>query len=224
MVVAAALLSLALPCEAQTERHTTSWESKWSVRGGFTDVAPAGGTGELTPSPLADARFNLLSKPQFSAGLNYRLGDSWALDVPLSLPHRHEIEGRGALSAEREIGSVDAWPLTALVQYRFQPRWEVFRPYLVAGVTWTRFSGGSMDLPGDAAGSAGPVSTGLKMPSQWGASAGLGLEYDFNRHIYFDLRILQTRVSSRASLNATGQSFEVDFNPMSFTTSAGWRF
>ncbi len=88
------------------------------------------------------------------------LSPHWALDLGVSWAE-HDITGNGA-----KIGTAEIWPVNLILQYHFT-RDGAIRPYLGAGVNYTRFDkvevlGGNPDVDKN---SVGPVAqVGLDIP------------------------------------------------------------
>jgi outer membrane protein len=88
------------------------------------------------------------------------LSQHWALDFGVSRA-RHDITGNGA-----RIGTAEIWPVNLILQYHFA-REGAIRPYLGAGVNYTRFDkvevlGANPDVDRN---SVGPVAqAGLDIP------------------------------------------------------------
>ena len=73
--------------------------------------------------------------------ISYFITRNIALELILTYPQKHDVTLNGA-----HIGSVKHLPPTLTLQYHFAPE-AGFRPYVGAGVNYTRFSGVNLNAP-----------------------------------------------------------------------------
>ncbi len=196
----------------------------WLFRAGFNEWAPSVRSGELGVPNTPGARVNLRPNSQVFVGLTYLLNESWAVDVPLTLPFSNELEGAGATKDVGVLATVQTQPLSVLLRHRWAPMYGVFRPYVAAGPSYVRMEGAQPTKALTALGLAGSgQAPTVRAESKWAPTFGAGLTYDYNQQIFFELSVMKTLVSTRLSFSG-GQRVDVDVDPMVFSTSVGWRF
>ncbi|WP_348754471.1 OmpW family outer membrane protein [uncultured Aquincola sp.] len=127
-----------------------------------------------------------------------------AAELVLTYPQKHDLRAGGD-----KIGSLKHLPPTLSLQYHFTGM--SFRPYLGAGINYTRFS--SVDLP-----------AGVDIDrSSWGLALGAGVDVPVGNGwlVNVDVKKVQIRTDVSAA-GANLGSFKVD--PLLFSVGFGKRF
>ena len=154
-----------------------------------------------------------------STGLNLSVNDKWlpevdityffnkniAAELILTVPQRHTLTAGGTA-----IGSLKHLPPSLLVQYHFTDA-PGFKPYVGAGVNYTRFS--SIRLP-----------AGVDVDrNSFGGALQLGVDIPVAKDVYlnFDVKKVYIKTDVSAAGNKIG-TFKVD--PVLFGIGLGWRF
>ena len=154
-----------------------------------------------------------------STGLNLSVNDKWlpevdityffnkniAAELILTVPQRHPLSAGGTA-----IGSLKHLPPSLLVQYHFTDA-PGFKPYVGAGVNYTRFS--SIRLP-----------AGVDVDrNSFGGALQLGVDIPVAKDVYlnFDVKKVYIKTDVSAAGNKIG-TFKVD--PVLFGIGLGWRF
>ena len=153
-----------------------------------------------------------------STGLNLSVNDKWlpevdityffnkniAAELILTVPQRHTLSAGGTA-----IGSLKHLPPSLLVQYHFTDA-PGFKPYVGAGVNYTRFS--SIRLP-----------AGVDVDrNSFGGALQLGVDIPVAKDVYlnFDVKKVYIKTDVSAAGNKIG-TFKVD--PVLFGIGLGWR-
>lgn len=112
---------------------------------------------------------------------------------------------------------------TLLFEYEFGDANSRLRPYLGAGVNYTKFLARQSTAAGDAA-SGGPTS--LSLPASLGPAVTAGLSYKITDrwHVYASYSI--ARVDSHLTADTAGilRTSQIEFWPMTLVVSAGYSF
>ena len=154
-----------------------------------------------------------------STGLNLSVNDKWmpevdityffnkniAAELILTVPQRHTLSAGGTA-----IGSLKHLPPSLLLQYHFTDL-PGFKPYVGAGVNYTRFS--SIRLP-----------AGVDVDrNSFGGALQLGVDIPVAKDVYlnFDVKKVYIKTDVSAAGNKIG-TFKVD--PVLFGIGLGWRF
>ena len=154
-----------------------------------------------------------------STGLNLSVNDKWipevdvtyffnkniAAELILTVPQRHTLSASGTA-----IGSLKHLPPSLLVQYHFTDL-PGFKPYVGAGVNYTRFS--SIRLP-----------AGVDVDrNSFGGALQLGVDIPVAKDVYlnFDVKKVYIKTDVSAAGNKIG-TFKVD--PVLFGIGLGWKF
>jgi outer membrane protein len=128
-----------------------------------------------------------------------------AAELVLTVPQKHTLSSNGTA-----IGTLKHLPPTLLVQYHFAPGAAV-RPYVGAGVNYTRFS--SVNLPAGVDIDRSSVG--------WALQAGVDIPLSRQLSLNFDVKKLRLRTDVTAGGAGIG-TFKVD--PVLVGVGLGWRF
>ncbi len=169
---------------------------------------------------------NLDSANKDSTGLGLSINNKWmpeldvsyfftpniAAELVLTYPQKHDLRANGL----GQIGSLKHLPPTLLAQYHFT-NFGAFKPYVGAGVNYTRFSSVSFDPAVQAA-----LNPSIKKNS-FGGALQIGFDYalDKNWSLNFDVKkvFIETDVSSAGTKVGT---FKV--NPVLVGVGLGYRY
>lgn len=147
--------------------------------------------------------------PEFD--ISYFFTPNFAAELILTYPQKHDIRSNGA-----KIGSVKHLPPTLLGQYHFT-NLGAFKPYVGAGINYTRFSNAKFDSDVDAA-----LSPSVKKNS-WGPALQVGFDYaiDKNWSINFDVKKVYMKTDVY-SFGAKAGTLKID--PVLVGIGVGYRF
>ena len=161
-----------------------------------------------------------------STGLGLSINDKWmpeldvsyfftpniAAELVLTYPQKHDLRANGL----GQIGSLKHLPPTLLAQYHFT-NFGAFKPYVGAGVNYTRFSSVSFDPAVQAA-----LNPSIKKNS-FGGALQIGFDYalDKNWSLNFDVKKVFIETDVRAGGTKVG-TFKV--NPVLVGVGLGYRF
>ena len=220
--LAASLVALcgalaAVPASAQTAGSVL-------VRLGATQIKPNVDSGDLSPPSLAGTKASVRSDTQLSGGITYMVTNNFAIDLPVSLPFKHELDGDGAINGVGKIGEVKALPITLLGQYRFLEPSAMFRPYVGAGVTYAKFYKAQSTAALSALTGGTPTNpTTLSVKSKLAATLQVGASFAVNDRWSIDANATHTFLKTTATLS-TGQTLDMKLNPDSFSLAVGYKF
>ena len=169
---------------------------------------------------------NLDSANKDSTGLGLSINNKWmpeldvsyfftpniAAELVLTYPQKHDLRANGL----GQIGSLKHLPPTLLAQYHFT-NFGAFKPYVGAGVNYTRFSSVSFNPAVQAA-----LNPSIKKNS-FGGALQIGFDYalDKNWSLNFDVKKVFIETDVRAGGTKVG-TFKV--NPVLVGVGLGYRF
>ena len=196
-LVAAAILSTLLSGAAFAQQTT---EGPYMVR--VRAVSLQSANGDSTGLGLTIDN-KIIPEIDFS----YFINKNVAVELILTVPQKQKLSSNGT-----EIGTLYHLPPTLLAQYHFNL--NGFKPYVGAGVNYTRFS--SVNVLGGAV---------TVDKNSWGPALQVGVDIPLSGNMYlnFDLKkvYIQTDVSLAASGTKVG-TFKID--PLLVGVGLGWRF
>ena len=200
----AATVLAALTCLAAQAQDAPASQGPWLVRLRAVQLDPAN-----HDSSGLDLSINSKAIPDVD--ISYFFTPEWATELVLTVPQKQDIRAGGA-----NIGSLKHLPPTLTGQYHFTGL-GAFKPYLGAGVNYTRFS--SVDF--------NPAVAAALQPSIEKSSVGLARQYGVddalgrNLVLNFDVKKLQIRTDVMSAGNRIG-TLKVD--PWLVGVGLGWRF
>lgn len=179
-------------------------DGKWMVRARAVHLDSA----NKDSTPL-DLSVNNKMIPELD--ISYFFTPNFAAELILTYPQKHDVRAGGA-----EIGSLKHLPPTLLAQYHFT-QLGAFKPYVGAGINYTRFSSVKFDPAVDAA-----LNPSVKKNS-FGPALQIGFDYalDKNWSINFDVKKVYIKTDVRSFGTKVG-TFKVD--PVLVGVGLGYRF
>lgn len=194
------LLSLALAAStlAGLPQAQAAQDGPWMVRARVVHMDSR--NGDSTGLGLA-----INNKTIPDVDISYFFSPNLAAELLLTVPQKHQVTASGT-----PIGSLRHLPPTLLLQYHFDV--AGVRPYVGAGVNYTRFS--SVNLLGGAA---------TIESHSWGPAVQVGVDIPLQNQLYFNLDLKKVHI--RTDVYASGAkagSFKAD--PLLLGVGLGWRF
>jgi len=194
-IVASALCAL-----LSSTAFAQTLESPWLVRARAVHLDSA--NGDSTGLGLA---INNKWMPELD--ISYFVTPKVAVELVLTVPQKHTLSAAGTA-----IGSFKHLPPTLTAQYHFDPLGSgAFKPYVGAGINYTRFSAVSL-----------PPGVDIKR-SSWGPALQVGVDIPLGKQLSLNLDL--KKVYIRTDVSAAGAkigTFKAD--PMLFGVGLGWRF
>lgn len=136
--------------------------------------------------------------------ITYFFNKNVAAELVLTVPQNHDVRSNGT-----NIGSLKHLPPSLLLQYHFDA--PGFKPYVGAGVNYTRFS--SVNLP-----------AGVSIDrNSWGGALQVGVDIPLSKNLSlnFDVKKVYIKTDVFAG-GAKAGTFKVD--PVLVGVGLGWRF
>ena len=143
--------------------------------------------------------------------ISYFFTPNIAAELVLTYPQKHDLKAGGA-----KIGSLKHLPPTLSLQYHFAPT-ATFRPYIGAGLNYTRFS--SVNFAPAVVAALAPS---IKKNS-YGLSLQVGADIELAKNLFLNVDIKKVQIDT--TVYSKGQSagkFKVD--PLLVGVGLGWRF
>ena len=189
---------LTLAAGAVALAFSASADAQWMIRGRVLNIAP-----QESSSPLSLGVSNEVT-PELD--ISYFVTPNIAVELILAT-QRHNVTNAGV-----DIGTVKHLPPTLMLQYHFMPG-EAFKPYVGAGVNYTRF----YDV--NLAGGALTVDS-----SSTGGALQIGFDYRIQGNWYFnvDLKKIWIGTDVKTAGGAFVSSLKID--PLLFGVGLGYKF
>lgn len=186
-------------------------DGKWQVRVRAVHIDSDNG-GSTNVAGVGDLGLSVSNKTIPELDISYYFTPNFAAELILTYPQKHDIRS-SALGGK--IGSVKQLPPTLLAQYHFT-NFGAFKPYVGAGVNYTRFSSVKW------ADSVTALEPSIKKNS-WGGALQVGFDYalDKNWSLNFDVK----KVYMKTDVSLGGQKIgDLKIDPILVGVGVGYRF
>lgn len=139
--------------------------------------------------------------------ISYFFTPNLAAELILTVPQKHTLH---STTVGADIGTLKHLPPTLLMQYHFNA--PGYKPYVGAGINYTRFSSVELTVPGAE----------IENDSVGGALQ-VGVDVPVGKNLYFNFDIKKVYIETDVSLSGVKQgTFKVD--PLLVGVGLGWRF
>ena len=204
ILLAASLFALTASSVWAQNTSATEAQSPWllRVRAVHLDSANKDSTG---------LNLSVNNKTMPEVDVSYFFTPNIAAELILTYPQKHDLRSNG-----NKIGTLKHLPPTLLAQYHFT-QFGKFKPYVGAGVNYTRFSSVNFDPAVVAALNPSIKKNSLGLALQ----AGFDYQLDSNWSLNLDIKKVQIKTYVSSFGNKVG-SFKVD--PVLVGVGVGYRF
>jgi outer membrane protein len=196
IALAAVLVAAAMPLAASAQA-----EGPWLIRLRGLWMSPTNGNDPEISLGKVEADDKLFPEVDFT----YFFAPNIAAELVLTYPQKHDITLGGT-----KVGSIKQIPPTLLLQYHFMPTAE-FRPYVGAGLNYTKFS--DEQLP------AGVTIDG----SSFGPAIQGGFDYKLAPQWFLNVDLKYVWISTDTN-DPVGKILTLDIDPWLFSVGIGYRF
>ncbi|MGX7652180.1 outer membrane protein OmpW [Shewanella putrefaciens] len=182
------------------------------VRAGAVVVAP-----NESSDPVATfGEFKVNNNTQVGLNFGYMLTDNIGVELLAATPFSHDV----SLAGVGKIAETKHLPPTLVVQYYFGDAQSKLRPYIGAGVNYTKFFDNKFtnDLNG--------ALTNLDMSDSWGLAAQVGLDYQVNKNWLVNGSVWYAKIDTDVKFKLGGApvTIETDIDPWVYMISVGYTF
>ncbi len=194
-LAAAAAACLAAPVAAQAA------EGPWLVRARAVHLDAA----NKDSIAITDVSINNKWLPEVD--ISYFFTPNFAAELILTYPQKQDVS---STAHGGKIGTLKHLPPVLSLQYHFLPEGQI-RPYVGAGINYTRFS--SVDLP-----------AGLSIEkNSFGPSFQAGVDIEISKGVFLNVDVKKTYI--RTDLKSGGTNLgTIKVDPMLFGIGIGYRF
>lgn len=192
-----------------------SAEGPWMLRVRAVNLDLAGESAAIPALGVPGDAIQVSSRTIPEMDFSYFLTRNLVAELILTYPQKHDVDVTASVLGEFKAGTFKHLPPTLTLQYHFLPEAQV-RPYLGAGLNYTKISAVSLSVPGV---------TGLHLDgdSIGGAlQAGIDVKLADNLYLNFDIKKIYIRSDVRNDAGA--RLSEVKLDPLAIGIGLGWRF
>jgi outer membrane protein len=139
--------------------------------------------------------------------VSYFFNPNVAVELVLTVPQKHTLRS-SALGVD--VGTLKHLPPTLLGQYHFPM--NGFKPYVGAGINYTRFSSVNLKLGADID------------RNSWGPALQVGVDIPLSKGLYLNFDVKKVYIRTDVSLAGSGKIGEFKIDPLLVGVGLGWRF
>ena len=174
------------------------------------------------------SKTNGISGPGVPAGADAETGDAttllftyeraltpeWGVELAIGIPPRIKAKATGSVAFLGEVLSAKNVAPTVLVNYHFGTSSSSLRPYLGAGINYTRFVGIRSSLAPD-----------VKMSDSVGWAVQGGLDYAITREWGLFASVSALKVKSKlVAVSSTVLTTTIDFRPIVYSAGVSYKY
>jgi len=181
--------------------------------------------------PYTPAGVNIKLKDVVTPYFAYvrRLNNHFSVELAMGAPPLTKTYGKGPAKLgslpynDQEVVSARWLAPTLLLNYTFFDESARLRPYIGAGINYTRFYSRQSTPAGDAV-LGGPTS--ISLTTSVGPAATVGLSYRITNHFFLYGSVSASQVDSDLTANTAGvlRKTHVSFNPRAAVLAVGYSF
>ena len=176
-------------------------DGKWQVRVRAVNL-DAANKGEAAKG-AAGVSINDKVIPELD--ISYYFTPNFAAELVLTYPQKQDVRSNGV-----KIGSLKHLPPSLMAQYHF-PNFGAFKPYLGAGINYTRFS--NVDLP-----------AGLDVKrNSWGGALQVGFDYALDKNWSLNFDVKKVYIDTNVSVGGANLG-KIKVDPVLVGVGVGYRF
>lgn len=223
LTLACAALGMALPAAAQ-----------YTVKVGYGDVRPYSSASDVS-GPFTPAGLSLEVHNQQTVlfSVSRPLNARWDLELVLGAPPKHDVALKispaavvpnAARALDGQTGAqVTQIAPTLFFNYNFADASAKWRPFVGAGLNYTKFSPADSTAQGDALNGG---RTSLSLEDSMGLAAQAGVSYRFNDKWSLTAGVATADVKTKLTTNTNGiiRKADITFHPIVVSLMVGYTF
>lgn len=210
-----AALLLCVPLWASAQGAVSQEEGPWMVRVRALAVSPANGSTPIGSLGVPSNDIHVSDKLYPEIDITRFITKNIAAELILTVPQKHDVDVKSSIIGAFKAGSFKLLPPTLTLQYHFRPDAD-FRPYVGAGVTYSRYSSVNLRVPGV---------TGLHLDRDYvGGAVQAGFDYKIAKNLFFNMDVKKLMVRSDLENDAGVKLSRLKVDPFIVGVGLGWRF
>ena len=190
-------------------------QGNWLVRARAVRLDPANHSDAIGALAVPSDAITINSKTMPELDVTYFFTPNIAAELVLTVPQKQRVTvEQSALGGPVDIGSFKHLPPTLTLQYHFLPEGR-FRPYVGAGVNYTRIGSTDLNVP-----SVGRLELDH---DSFGLAVGAGLDIKVAKNVFLNFDVKKVQIRTDVRLNGTKLS-TVKVDPLLVGIGVGYRF
>ena len=195
----------------------------WMAKVGLNKITPHVDSGDISAPALPGTKADVKADTKPILTFAYMITDNISAEMILGVPYKHDLMGDGSIKGTGKLGTAEALPPTAFIQYRFFQPNAMIRPYVGAGLTYAYFQKetGSGQMTALLAPGGKPVT--YRMDNKLTGSLVVGSTVAINERWFADVAVVKTYLKTKAKFS-TGQTQDIKLDPVAVSISIGYNF
>lgn len=174
------LLALTIASAALAAPSAFAADGPWMVRVRAVNLDMANKSDAIPALAVPSDAIRASDKTIPEVDISYFITKNIAAELILTVPQKHGVEVAQSAIGAFKAGTFKHLPPTLTLQYHFLPDGQ-FRPYVGAGVNYTRFSGVNLAVPG--------VTTLQLENDSWGGALQAGFDVKLSENLFLNLDV-----------------------------------
>ncbi|NTV11242.1 MAG: OmpW family protein [Zoogloea sp.] len=161
-------------------------------------------------APIADGAVTVSDKTIPEVDISYFLTKNIAAELILTYPQKHDV----SVAPVGKIGTVKELPPTLTLQYHFAPD-ATFRPYVGAGINYTRFSNVGLSVDG--------VPLQVKKNS-FGLAVQAGADIQIDKNLFLNIDVKKVQMGTDVETTGGTKVTSIKIDPLLVGVGVGMHF
>ncbi|MDP1635601.1 MAG: OmpW family outer membrane protein [Gallionellaceae bacterium] len=209
------LLALAVASTALSAPAAFAADGPWMVRVRAVNLDTANKSGAIPLLAVPADAIHVSSKTIPEVDISYFFTKNIAAELILTVPQKHDVKVTQSAIGAFKAGSFRHLPPTLTLQYHFLPDSQ-FRPYIGAGINYTRITNDDLAVPGV---------TKLHLENDsWGGALQAGFDVKLGKSLFLNLDVKKIYIRSDVTAPGLGKISHVKVDPLAVGIGLGWRF
>ena len=190
-------------------------QGPWLVRARAVHLDPANHSDAIGALAVPSDAITINSKAIPELDITYFFTPHIAAELVLTVPQKQRVTvEQSALGGPVDIGSFKHLPPTLTLQYHFLPE-GTFRPYVGAGINYTRIGSTDLNVP--------TVGRLALDHDSFGLAVGAGFDVKVAKNVFLNFDVKKVQIRTDVSLNGAKLS-TVKVDPLLVGVGIGYRF
>ena len=213
--LAPACIAALLAAMAAVPAAAQETQGNWLVRARAVYLKPANHSAPVADLSIPADAITINSKTIPELDITYFFTPNIAAELVLTVPQKQTVTvQQSALGGPVDIGTFKHLPPSLMLQYHFMPTAKI-RPYVGAGLNYTRLSSVNLQVP--------TVGRLQLQNESFGFALGAGVDIEVAKNTYLNFDVKKLRIRSAVNMNGV-QLSTVKVDPWLFGVGVGYRF
>lgn len=209
------LLALTITSAAFAAPSAFAADGPWMVRVRAVNLDMANKSDAIPALAVPSDAIRASDKTIPEVDISYFITKNIAAELILTVPQKHTVTVTQSAIGLFTAGTFKHLPPTLTLQYHFLPDGQ-FRPYVGAGVNYTRISSVGLAVPG--------ITTLHLENDSWGGALQVGFDVKLGNNLFLNLDVKNIYINTDIKDGAGTKLSHLKLDPLAIGIGLGWRF